>query len=616
MTRGKQLLGRRRVACARRRRTARAPRAAPRCSIAATRSRPRRSARSPRPSCARAAGCARGRRAPSRSRTSSNTRDVAGPEPPLERPRIGEARRRARPRPRTRRRSRLAPATSASVHRSPSGRRLRIAAKLTSPPSSFACTSSGIDAPISSVRYVSNASRSAASGRRDRRARPRSRSSCSPTRRRRIVRRSSLTRTARAPRPARRPTAPRPHRQQRRAAARPAGPRRPARVDAHAGIERGRAQLDAGRRVPQQRGPRAVPAHRERQRPGAQRQRVDGERLAEPLGREAREQIDGAALLAHERGAQRRQEPRRVARRVGRAHRRPRSGDASAGARAAGRASRDAAQPAAASSSKPQSSSAATTAGSRRGASRRSARAASTSSPIGGGSCAWSPRSSWRSHPRATAAAPGRSRTATRTDVAEARAARTHVRCGTGNSSASSIGAVERVDGRRCCASPLMTSLAAVVARGPRTRRTRRRRARASRRRATPRRRPRPRPRRATAHDERDGQRDRRLVLDLHHDDRPARRGRRRRRGARRRPPGTRTDVSRIGAGAAPMLTGRDLLGRDVPPVVGADPPVEREVRRRDQAAIVDARQCAVSEHAYVGHVLLTGRAVAGPGRQ
>ena len=59
-------------------------------------------------------------------------------------------------------------------------------------------------------------------------------------------------------------------------------------------IERRRAQLDTGRRVPQQRRPRAVPAHRERQRPDAQREVVHRDVLTQPLGPETREQVDVA----------------------------------------------------------------------------------------------------------------------------------------------------------------------------------------------------------------------------------------------------------------------------------------------------------------------------------
>ncbi len=113
-----QLLRRRRVACARRPRTGPARRAAPRCSSAAARSRPPRPARSPRRRCGRAAGCAPGRRRSARSRTSSNTDDVARAEPALERAARRRSPPRARSRPRTRARCRPARAISASVQRS------------------------------------------------------------------------------------------------------------------------------------------------------------------------------------------------------------------------------------------------------------------------------------------------------------------------------------------------------------------------------------------------------------------------------------------------------------------------------------------------------------------
>ena len=78
--------------CAPRRRTAAAPRAAPRCSSAATRPRPRRRDRRPHPSCASAAAPAPRRRT---RRAAANRRNIStscGAEAAFERTRIGEAR--------------------------------------------------------------------------------------------------------------------------------------------------------------------------------------------------------------------------------------------------------------------------------------------------------------------------------------------------------------------------------------------------------------------------------------------------------------------------------------------------------------------------------------------
>ena len=155
----------------------------------------------------------------------------------------------------------------------------------------------------------------------------------------------SLPRAARVPS---RATAP---------AARRARPRRRRAAD-HCGSSAGaRSSIPAGR-VPQQRRPRAVPAHGERERA----RRAAGGRArrasAEPLGRELREQVDAVAGLGDEHLPHREQELGRRRRRVERAYVGPRRD------RRRRRAARRARQPrrdhaAAASASKPQSSSAA-----------------------------------------------------------------------------------------------------------------------------------------------------------------------------------------------------------------------------------------------------------------
>ena len=309
--------------------------------------------------------------------------------------------------------------------------------------------------------------------------------------------------------------------------------------------------------------------------------------------------------LAHEHGAQRRRGtgPGRVPASVARtaAHGIGRHG--LAGGRGGAPASRGRPTPSAASSSKPQSSSAATTPGSPRDASRRSARAASTTSPIGGGNSACSPRSSWRSQPRATASASGRSRTSIGAEPRSASAtspsaARTHVRCGTGNSSASSIGAATAPRPGAVRASPASRRSRPWPAPRP-TRRGGRDTTSTG---APSTRSTEPStstvPRRADPHDERDRERHRRAVLDLDDHDRAARRGR------------AVAPVHDLAAGhahdgldhrrrAGALLTRRRLLGGDVPAVVGADPPVEREVagarprrgRRRPRTRAVSERR-------------------------
>ena len=275
---------------------------------------------------------------------------------------------------------------------------------------------------------------------------------------------SALTRTVPVRRPARPPIVPACPSGAATPAARRAASRPTAAFDDHAGSSAGRAQLDARRRVPQQRGPGAVPAHRERQRAGPQRQRVDRDRLAEPLGREAGQELDRARPLAHEHGAQRRQEPRRVAAGVGRAQR-PSTDRRSrlAGARAAGaRATRDAAQPLAASSSKPQSSSAANDRGlAPRREQQIGARRVDELADRRAAARACSPRSSWRSQPRATASAPGSVAHVDdrRRRLEPSRRSRRAASCGAGpgTSSASSIGPVERGRPGRCRASPAIT---------------------------------------------------------------------------------------------------------------------------------------------------------------
>ena len=180
-------------------------------------------------------------------------------------------------------------------------------------------------------------------------------------------------------------------------------------------IERGRAHVDAGGHVPQQRGPRAVPAHRERARSRAAAAR----RAPRGAGRATRPETRAAARS------------RRASSRTSAARVSPSTPAPGAAPRRAPGAHRRRAHIAIASSSKPHASSAAN-ASADGGASRRSARAASTSDCSGSGSSVRMPRSSIRSQRAVDRVGVGERR---HVDIGPGRRARprTVVRCGTGN---------------------------------------------------------------------------------------------------------------------------------------------------------------------------------------
>ena len=325
-------------------------------------------------------------------------------------------------------------------------------------------------------------------------------------------------------------------------------------------IEHRHAQLDTGRRIPQQRGPGAVPPHRERQRARTRSgtaSTVTGwpsQSGGKPGSRSITLRLSRTSTFA-----QRRQEPRRVAHRDRPRAARPRDRRARrAGAPSGARGSPSCAQPVAASSSKPQSSSAATTAGLARDARSRSARAASTLLADRHGQLGLHARARAgvpnRARPRRRRAARARRRPQRHRHRAESpTTARNVVRCGTGNSSASSIGpssARRSAPGR---ASPLIT-IAAVVSPAahapggrdatsagtsvdPQHRAVELDRARA-----------------VDPHDERDRQRRRRAVLDLDHHDRRAPAAAAPYAVCATSPPGTRTEVSTIGRRTRPQL--------------------------------------------------------------
>ena len=558
-------------------------------------------ARSPRPSCARAAAsCSR----PTSSVSVANElehRDVARRRSGA---RTGAARRtrpRARPRPRARRRSRPRAAISASVQPlarrgAGCGTRRSSAAR----PLRAACTSSGIDAPISSVRYVEQREPRGARRARPGRTGPAAIRSSRSTVRRRVVVGAHENCPGASTGVARRPFAACPSASSGAAARRAASrPRRS--VDDHAGSSAGaRSSTPAGA---SHNSAGRAPCQRTANESGPARSGsvVDRERLAEPLGREAGKQLDARRST---RARARRAAP--TGTRPGRARRRrrapPPTDRRSVALRRARAASR---QPSCAHAvggfvveapvferRRTLGGRAARAAG-RRGPRRRR-------SPTGSGSSACSPRSSCRSQPRATASASGSARTSTGSPSARATspsAARSVVRCGTGNSSASSIGAVAPVDRPRSrvaghhdlarrrrppptrrggrdsasTGSPSIRSVGAVERR--------------------PRRAP------STRTHERDRERRRRAVLDVDDDaPRAAPTVARVRACARPRRPARAPPSRTTGAGARPLLMRRRLVGRNVPAVVGADPPVERRGhRRRDRAALrrpsADARR-------------------------
>ena len=348
----------------------------------------------------------------------------------------------------------------------------------------------------------------------------------------------------------------------------------------HCGSSAGaRSSMPAGR-VPEQRGPGAVPAHRERERPGAQRQVVHGERSGPShSGGKSGQQVD-AVVRARARA------PAAARARNSAGSRRASS------ARDVVHASRPGARRRAARRAAPAELR--TTLGRfgveapvfergddvrcRRRASSRSARAASTLAlPRRRAARPAVPRSSWRVPARARRR---RHRRACRTSSGSPRRARraARVRCGTGTSSAISIGASHGSTASGCDRRPVITISRVDGAAGPQPRRARRasapaRRRRARRRAVEPR--PAPRCRSRTTNASEHGAGDAFSTSTTIAPDPPA--SRRRTRAARRRrsapaPP------SRRPARPRPPLPRRRVVGRHVPAVVGADPPVERDV--------------------------------------
>ena len=178
-------------------------------------------------------------------------------------------------------------------------------------PPRAACTSSGIDAPTSSSE-VHRAARGAPRRRARRGRTARRRRSRRRRRARRARRRSRELPGASTDSP---PAARRPEREQR---SRRLGEQRLAGALARSTTP-GRAPARAARaggHVPQQRGPRAVPAHRERQRPArAAARRARSRFCPSQSAWEAGQHVDRVAARAPALRA-RGQEPRRLARRV------------------------------------------------------------------------------------------------------------------------------------------------------------------------------------------------------------------------------------------------------------------------------------------------------------